>query len=67
MAAGAQAPLAELYQLIEARLALQRPLASLAGRLDLLCAQIPSTTASDDAQKPFGGPQVQLSGLGAMS
>ena len=58
--AGAQADLAGLYQMIEARLALQRPLASLAGRLDLLCAQIPPAGAGHSlvAQKPFGGPQV---------
>ena len=34
--------LASLYSAIEARLALQQPLAALAGRLDLVLAQLPS-------------------------
>ena len=43
--AGAQTVLASLYSAIEARLALQQPLAALAGRLDLVLAQLPSGDA----------------------
>ena len=52
---GACAPLA---QVIEARVALQRPLASLAGRLDLLVAHMPQPGAAAAGEDDVGAPLV---------
>lgn len=46
--AGAQAALAKLYRTIEVQVAHQAALSSLAGRLDLLCAQIPAASGKKD-------------------
>ena len=46
--AGAQPALAKLYRTIEVQVAHQAALSSLAGRLDLLCAQIPAASGKQD-------------------
>ena len=45
-------------QVIEARVALQRPLASLAGRLDLLVAHMPQPGAALAEEDDVGAPLV---------
>ena len=55
--AGAQPALAKLYRTIEVQVSHQAALSSLAGRLDLLCAQIP---AASGAQDVVYQPQVGL-------
>ncbi|KAK9833465.1 hypothetical protein WJX81_007454 [Elliptochloris bilobata] len=57
-APGVQPALAALYQVIEARVALQRPLASLAGRLDLLVAHMPMPGAAPAKDADIGAPMV---------
>ncbi|KAK9842376.1 hypothetical protein WJX84_011758, partial [Apatococcus fuscideae] len=55
---GVQTTLVALYQTIEARLAMQNPLLSLAGRLDLLTAQIPKGERRLNQIGPAYPPQV---------
>ena len=56
--AGVQASLTGLYQAIEARLALYKPLLSLQGRLDLVLAQ--AAPADPLASQLAQGPLVSL-------
>lgn len=63
MAAPGAAPvMSSLYQIIEARLAMQRQLLSLAGRLELLLAQ--SGAQQGTAAEADAGPQVRGGGRG---
>ena len=61
--AGVQGSLTGLYQTIEARLALYKPLASLQGRLDLVLAQ--AAPVDPLASHLAAGPMVSLATLSA--
>lgn len=55
--AGAPAELAKLHRIIQEQMANQAALVSLTGRLDLLCAQIPSASGVQDVvYQPQVGP-----------